>query len=138
MNIRMKVTYCHTLSVNDYCFLRKSVGFHEIPEQTVKLALERSDYIVAAAVDGVTVGMARLITDGIQVLIMDVVVHPNYQKKSIGRGLMEQVMEYIENMEYKQVFVNLLTDKIGFYEKLGFSKASTEGAEGMWMELFKS
>jgi len=46
-------------------------------------------------------------------------------------------MKYIENMEYKQIFVNLISDKIDFYEKLGFSKASTEGAEGMWMELFK-
>jgi len=133
----MTVTYTNTLSVKDYCFLRKSVGFDDIPEQTVKLALERSDYKVTANIDGATVGMARLITDGIQVLIMDVFVHPDYQKQNIGRGLMEQVMKYIENMEYKQIFVNILTDKIGFYEKLGFSKATAEGAEGMWMELFK-
>jgi len=133
----MTVTYTNTLSVKDYCFLRKSVGFHDIPEQTVKIALERSDYKVTANVDGVAVGMARLITDGIQVLIMDVFVHPDYQKQNIGRGIMEQIMKYIENMEYKQIFVNILTDKIGFYEKLGFTKATTEGAEGMWMELFK-
>ena len=76
--------------------------------------------------------MARLITDGTQVLIMDVVVHPDYQNKGIGRGLMERIEEYIEKMDYQKMLVNLLTDstKIEFYEKLGYEKA-----EGMRLLL---
>jgi GNAT superfamily N-acetyltransferase len=83
--------------------------------------------------DNSIVGMARLITDGTQVLIMDVVVQPDYQKQGIGKGLMERIREYIEKMDYHRMLVNLLTDntKIGFYEKLGYKKA-----EGMrlWLE----
>ncbi|MCL2472127.1 MAG: GNAT family N-acetyltransferase, partial [Treponema sp.] len=96
----MNITYGNKLSVEDYCRLRKSVGFYDIPPNDVRKALDKTDFIVAAAIDGNVVGMARLITDGTQVLIMDVVVHPDYQKQGIGRGMMERIREYIEKMDY--------------------------------------
>ena len=121
----MNVTYSNKLSVEDYCILRKSVGFYTIPEKQVKSALEKSDFIISAAADGKPAGMARLITDGTQVLIMDVIVHPDYQKKGIGRGLVEHILEFIKRMEYRNMLINLITDssKTGFYEKFGFYKA---------------
>ena len=135
----MNVVFKNTLSVNDYCLLRKSVGFYNIPEKVVKFALEKSDFIISAFINDIPVGMGRLITDGTQVLIMDVIVHPDFQKKGIGRTLMDYILDFVKNMDYSQIFVQLLTEnnKTGFYEKLGFGKASTEGAEGMWLELFK-
>jgi len=128
----MNVIYNNDLSVEDYCRLRKSVNFYDIPETEVKRALERSDFIVTAAVDGIKVGMARFMTDGTQILIMDVIVHPDYQHKGIGRGLLERIREYIEKMDYNRMLVNLLTDikNVGFYEKLGYSRA-----EGMRLWL---
>jgi len=121
----MNVVYSNTLSVKDYCRLRKSVEFYDIPEAEVALALQKSDFIIAAEADGDAVGMARLITDGTQALIMDVVVHPDYQGSGIGRGLMERIIKYIESMKGSRLLVNLLTDstKIAFYEKLGFHRA---------------
>ena len=135
----MNVIYKNTLSVENYCLLRKSVGFYVIPEKLVKLALEKSDFIISAFINDIPVGMGRLITDGTQVLIMDVIVHPYFQKKGIGRTLMKYILDFVKNMDYTQIFVQLLTEnnKIGFYEKSGFSKASTEGAEGMWLEFIK-
>jgi len=134
----MNIIYSNSLSVENYCLLRKSVGFHDIPEKLVKSALERSDYIITAVVNNKTIGMARLITDGTQVLIMDVVVHPDYQRKGIGKNLMEKIIEYVKSMEYTQMFVQLITDKIDFYEKLGFNRASSENAEGMYIDLYKN
>ena len=121
----MNITYSNILSVEDYCRLRKSVDFYDIPHNEVKQALDKSDFNVSASVNGITVGMARLITDGTQVLVMDVVVHPDYQMYGIGKGLMERIREYIEKMNYTRMLVNLLTDdtKIGFYEKLGYKNA---------------
>jgi len=129
----MNVSYSNTLSAENYCILRKAVGFYDIPIEQVRRALDKSDYIVSATVNDTPAGMARLITDGTQVLIMDVIVHPEYQGNGIGRGLMERIRQFIESMEYDRLLVNLLTDssKKGFYEKLGYTQA-----EGMrlWIE----
>ena len=129
----MNVVYSNTLSVEDYCSLRKSVGFYDIPEESVKTALERSDYVIAAYIDSIPAGMARLITDGTQVLIMDVVVHPDYQKKGIGKGLMEHIINFIDSLKFDKMLVNLITDesKTGFYEKLKFSR---EEGMRLWLE----
>ena len=129
----LNVLYCNELSVEDFCILRKLVNWHEIPKKIVKKALEKSDFIVAAKVDDITVGMARLITDGTQVYVMDVAVHPDYQGKGIGRGLMERVRQFVESMEYDQMLAVLVTDRsnIGFYEK--FEYADTVGMV-LWLD----
>jgi len=128
----LDIKYGNILSAEDYCILRKSVKFYDIPIEQVQRALDKSDYIITASVDGTPVGMARFISDGTQILIMDVIVHPDYQGSGIGRGLMERIREYIESTDYDRMLVNLLTDgsKIGFYEKLGYNKA-----EGMRLWL---
>ena len=119
----MNITYKNTLTVEDYCRLRKAVKWYDISEDIVKQALEKSDYIVSAVSNGETIGMARLMTDGTQILIMDVAVHPDFQGCGIGKGLMENIKTYIEKT-YKQMLVSLTTDEknVGFYEKLGFNK----------------
>ena len=129
----MNIVYGNELSVQDYCRLRKTVGFYDIPEEYVERALNRSDFITSATIDNITVGMARVIEDGTQVLVMDVVVDPKYQGNGIGRGLMEKIREYIERIDYKQMIVNLITDdsKTAFYEKLGYQK---EEGMRLWLE----
>ena len=126
----MNVHYTNTLSVENYCKLRESVDFYPISEDIVKKALEKSDFIISACINDITVGMGRLITDGTQVLIMDVVVHPDYQGYGIGRGIMEQINHFIKS-EYDQMLVNLLTDetKIDFYKKFGYN---TELGMRLW------
>jgi len=131
--IRMNVVYSNELSVEDYCRLRKSVDFYDIPKEHVERALDKSDFITAAIVDNITVGMARIIEDGTQMLVMDVVVDPEYQGNGIGRGLMEQIRNYIENTDYDRMIVNLITDetKTAFYGKLGYQK---EEGMRLWLE----
>ena len=122
----MNVIYSNTISVETFCRLRKSVGFSDLPAEQAKKALERSDFIITAIVDGEVIGMARLIHDGLQVFPMDVIVCPEYQGKGIGRGIMERLMEYIQNMAVgeNKIRVSLFTDKPGFYEKFGLKKGT--------------
>ncbi|MCL2426955.1 MAG: GNAT family N-acetyltransferase [Oscillospiraceae bacterium] len=129
----MEIIYSNNLSVQDYCRLRRTVEFYDIPEEHVKRALDRSDFIVVATVDDITVGMARIIEDGTQVFVMDVVVDPEYQGNDIGRGLMEKIREYIDSTDYDRMIVNLITDdtKVAFYEKVGYQK---EVGMRLWLE----
>jgi GNAT superfamily N-acetyltransferase len=63
------------------------------------IGLKNSTFIVAAEDGDTTVGMARLISDGCYVvLIVDVLVLPDYQRKGIGKNMMGQLMEYIHRM----------------------------------------
>ena len=63
----MMVTYTDTLTVEDYNILREAVGWGSCNPTKVRMALDRSDFIISAQLDGKTVGMARVI-DGISSL----------------------------------------------------------------------
>ena len=132
----MTVTHTNILSVEDYCRLRKTTGWYEIPEDVVRKALAKSDYVVSAIVDGTTVGMARLIIDGVQALVMDVIVHPDYQGKGIGKSLMRHIVQHVENTYDRGVLINLMTleKNTGFYETLGFGRLSVDGVIAMRLQ----
>ena len=122
-----KIIYDNSISTIDFMSLRESVGFSKVSTKQAQAAIENSNFIISANIDNRTVGMVRLITDGLQALIMDLIVHPDYQKKGIGMCLMKHVLKYIQNManDGNRILVNLLTDKgkIDFYQKFGFNES---------------
>ena len=89
----------------------------------IKTAFERS-YKVVTAWDGeMLIGAGRMLSDGIcYATIFDVGVLPEYQKKGIGKGLMQELLNGEEDMPIH------LTSTFGnedFYKKLGFKKHKT-------------
>lgn len=91
--------------------------------EKVRIAFERS-YKVVTAWDGETlVGAGRMLSDGICYgAIFDVGVLPEYQKKGIGKGVMQELLNGEEHMPIH------LTSTFGneeFYKKLGFKKHKT-------------
>lgn len=93
-------------------------------EQT-KLALEHTLFRLSVFDNDKIVAMARVIGDmGLNYYIKDVVVRPEYQKKGIGRTLINEILSFVaENgVSGTDIFVELcaVPDKIPFYEKLRF------------------
>lgn len=91
--------------------------------EKIKIAFERS-YKVITAWDGeMLIGAGRMLSDGICYgAIFDVGVLPEYQKKGIGKGLMQELLKGEEHMPIH------LTSTFGnedFYKKLGFKKHKT-------------
>jgi aralkylamine N-acetyltransferase len=91
--------------------------------EKIKTAFERS-YKVVTAWDGeILIGAGRMLSDGIcYAAIFDVGVLPEYQKKGIGKGLMQELLNGEEGMPIH------LTSTFGnedFYKKLGFKKHKT-------------
>jgi GNAT superfamily N-acetyltransferase len=91
--------------------------------EKIKTAFERS-YKVVTAWDGeMLIGAGRMLSDGIcYASIFDVGVLPEYQKKGIGKEIMQELLNGEEDMPIH------LTSTFGnedFYKKLGFKKHKT-------------
>ena len=126
MNLE-EITFGHDISIEDYNDLRGSVDFITIREKRARIALENSLYTLIALDDGKPVGMARVVGDGGYVyFICDVIVRPAYQSRGLGRRIIEQVLQWLEDQvdEGETIMVNLMSamNKEPFYEKLGFHK----------------
>ena len=94
-------------------------------EQT-RLAMAHTLFRVSVFDGSRIVAMARVIGDmGLDYYIKDVIVRPEYQKQGIGRLLISEIRQFINDhgVEGTDIFVELcaMPDKIPFYEKLGFS-----------------
>lgn len=93
-------------------------------EQT-RLAMEHTLFRVSVWDGDCIVAMARMNGDmGLNYYIKDVVVRPEYQRKGIGRMLINELRRFINDNGVKgtDIFVELcaVPDKIPFYEKFGF------------------
>jgi GNAT superfamily N-acetyltransferase len=135
----MNITYTNTITVEDYNALRQSAGWIPIhPEQAAGLA---GSALVVAAMDGAkTIGTARLVWDGgYAALIKDVLVLPEYQRKGIGKEMMNLIMDFLcEKLKpgyMIQIDMMAAKGKEGFYEKFGFVSRPREN-RGTGMDLW--
>lgn len=114
----------NTLSYEDYCILRQSVGWTNFSKTQTEKSLERSLYTVVADNDGQAVGMGRLIGDGMYYMIIDIVVLPTYQKMGIGSTILNIIVDYVnrETPVGGRSSIQLIAEKgkEKFYEKRGF------------------
>ena len=117
--------FCYSLSVEDYCRLRSSVGWVPLVEEQARSGLENSDFIVCCQDDDEVVGCARVFWDkGYIAYLADVMVIPEYQRQGIGKTLVSECIKYVdsqlkEGWRIKIVIVSA-KGKEQFYEKLGF------------------
>lgn len=113
------------LTAEEFIFLWESVwGDGPSLEQT-ELAMKHTLFRVSIYDKDKIIAMARMIGDmGLNYYIKDVVVKPEYQKKGIGKMLINELMKYIGGNGVKDtnIFVELcaMPDKISFYEQFGF------------------
>lgn len=120
--------------------LTDSVGWGTRDEGVVQTALENSLYCVCAFDGEEIVGFGRLIGDRTVFLyVQDVMVRPEYQGQKVGTGIMEKLVEKVN--EYKQINKGIRTylgasrGKEDFYRRFGFETRAGAGL-GPGMVLF--
>lgn len=110
------------LVYEDYCKLRESVGWPVFPN--VQKVLGNSLYTITAIQDKQSVGMGRLVGDGMYYMITDVVVQPGYQKQGIGSKIVKMLVVYVSagTPVGGRSSIQLIAEKgkEPFYEKMGF------------------
>ncbi|MBP0956406.1 MAG: GNAT family N-acetyltransferase [Oscillospiraceae bacterium] len=113
------------LTAEEFILLWETVWGEGPSFEQTELALRHTLFRVSVYDKGKVVAMARMIGDmGLDYYIKDVVVRPEYQKRGIGRLLINELLKFIrENgVSGTDIFVELcaVPDKIPFYEKFGF------------------
>jgi len=84
----------------------------------------RNSYACVLVYDDETlVGLARALCDGeYQAVIYDVVLLPEYQKRGIGKRMMEELLKQIPA---NNIVLYAVPGREGFYAKCGFRKMRT-------------
>ncbi|HYE95908.1 MAG TPA: GNAT family N-acetyltransferase [Rubricoccaceae bacterium] len=88
--------------------------------ELVRRAFEASQLVLSAWQGERLVGLARVLTDGVQVAYLcDLAVEPDVQGAGIGKHLIDAVLERCKGAELVLRDSNL---SVGFYDRLGFER----------------
>lgn len=92
---------------------------------------ENSLKILAAFEDEKLLGVIRAVGDGYTIIfIQDILVLPDYQRKGIGKALLNAMMNLYPNVRQIELTTDISPEKIGFYSSLGFEEFSELGCCG--------
>ena len=126
------------INVDEYNKLRVEAGWEIKNPLIVEKAIRNSTIIKKATYDSKTVGMARAIGDGMSYLLVDVVVSSKYQKRGIGKKLVNSIIDAIKNEtmagEYSTINLISIRGMEKFYESCGF-EAVPFGYNGKGMRI---
>jgi ribosomal protein S18 acetylase RimI-like enzyme len=120
------------LQVQELC---ASVGWSRRDPVLISRALRNSLSVVSAWDKDVLVGFARATGDQVfNATIWDVAVRPAYQKKGVGRMLMQALLKDLDT--YGIPLITLYADPgtDGFYKRFGFA-TDPSGVRGMFREV---
>jgi ribosomal protein S18 acetylase RimI-like enzyme len=99
------------------------VGWNMYSKNPEKLAaaLAGSSTVVVARQDGALIGLARVISDGASVCyLQDLLVHPQHQRRGLGRELVVRVLAPYEGVRQKVLLTDDEPGQKAFYESLGY------------------
>ncbi len=142
MSDRLATAVCEVVEASptpdEYLALRRAVGWSAPGAQAVARALHGSLYTVCARLGQDTVGMARVVGDGMLTFyIQDVMVFPEQQARGIGTTLMGRLMAWIGAHAAPGAVVGLMAakGKEGFYARYGFDSRPNDRL-GCGMTMF--
>jgi GNAT superfamily N-acetyltransferase len=118
-----------TPRAKDYCKLRISSGMGPKKEESAKVALENSLYIVSLWEEDILIGLGRIIGDGaISYTVTDIMVDKKYQGRGYGLTIMEHIDEYFERNIDEDAYIMLIANKPAnkLYEKFNFVNSEPE------------
>ena len=93
------------------------------PEK-LEQAARNSHTVCSAHTEDKIVGFGRALSDGFyQSAVYDVVIHPDFQGRGLGRAIMTALLEKLP--QNAPVLIYVAPGKEDFYRKLGFSDLKT-------------
>ncbi len=111
-------------TITEYRALRTAVGWSNLPDEATRRGLDNASFTVCLERHGDTIGCGRVVGDGgIYFYIQDIIVHPDFQGRGLGRRIMDAVMQYLSDHAAPNAFMGLMaaTGVCEFYERYGFA-----------------
>jgi GNAT superfamily N-acetyltransferase len=105
--------------------LYSSVGWttYTAEPERLELALRQSLRVVTAWNEGLLVGLARVVGDGVSVVyLQDVLVHADHARSGVGTQLVDAVFEPYGNVRQHVLLTDDEPSQRAFYESLGFTE----------------
>ena len=123
--------------VDEFVGLRVDAGLSENSRDAATRGLAGTCFSVCVRDAGRLIGMGRVIGDGgCFYQIVDIAVHPEYQRRGIGFQVMTRLMEQLRAAAPKTAYVSLIADGDAWrlYEKFGF-EFTAPASVGMALRL---
>lgn len=110
---------------------------YQMDSEELSQALQNSWYMISAYENEKLVGFGRIICDGVvHALILDLIVHPEFQNLGIGSQILEMLVEKCRQHQIRDTQLFSVKGKAEFYRKNGF-KERPDGAPGMEIKLLQ-
>lgn len=123
-----------TVTVDQVIHLYEAVGWTNYTQnlKMLEAALTTSRYLLLACHNDGIVGILRVVGDGASIMyIQDLIVLPEYQRRGIGRSLLQQFLEGHRHI-YQIILSTDMEDKtLAFYRSLGFVPSGNFGVTSM-------
>lgn len=127
-------------TLDEYKYLCSSVGWKDFMNfDAAETSIRNSVFSVIVKKNQNIIGMGRIVGDGaIYFYIQDIVVHPEYQGKGIGKEIMKALVKHLGENAPDKAFVGLFASdgKEEFYEKYDFKNYSPD-MTGMFKVISK-
>jgi ribosomal protein S18 acetylase RimI-like enzyme len=116
--------------------LCSAVGWSRRPLRKVKKAIQHSFLVVTMWEERGTqrrlVGFSRATSDhAFNATIWDVVVHPDFQSRGLGKALMKHMIKKLRSEDISNITLFADPQVVDFYRRLGFM-SDPEGIKGMF------
>lgn len=121
-------------SAEEYVAMRVLAGLSPKDIKASEIGLRNSIFAVTIRNQSTLIGMGRIIGDGgCFYQIVDIAVDPAYQGQGLGKRIMTELINFLENQVPKGAYVSLIADLPAdkLYEKFGFNYTSPKSV-GMY------
>ncbi|MBK8659744.1 MAG: GNAT family N-acetyltransferase [Bacteroidetes bacterium] len=91
--------------------------------ETLQRAIQQSLFVITAWDETQLVGLLRAVGDGETIVyVQDILVLKSYRRQSIGRQLLNHVLDKYLNVRQIVLMTDHTSDTTSFYESCGFTK----------------
>jgi N-acetylglutamate synthase-like GNAT family acetyltransferase len=110
-----------TIEARDLCDLRESVGWERLDEDYPTAFKGYWASVGGFNIEGKLIGWCAILSDGVRhAVLLDMIVHPSWQRHHIGRTIVARAIAHIRSQGISIIHVDFLPEKARFYERCGF------------------